>query len=88
MPVTEALLSKVPVITSDCSSLPEAGGDAAYYIHPDDPEEMAEAIQKVLTDTELSRKMIEKGYVFAHRRFNVEKLTEQVHTLYQEILDR
>ncbi len=88
LPVTEALLSKVPVITSGCSSLPEAGGDAAYYIRPEDPEEIAEAIRKVLTDTECRRKMIEKGYAFAHRQFNAEKLTEQIHTLYQETLNR
>ncbi len=88
LPVTEALLSKVPVITSNCSSLPEAGGDAAYYIQPEDPGEIAEAIQKILTDAEFSRKMTEKGYAFAHHQFNVEKLTEQVHTLYQETVDR
>lgn len=86
LPVTEALLSKVPVITSNRSSLPEAGGDAAYYINPDEPEEIADAIQKVLTDTELSQHMIEKGFAFAHHQFDVQQLTRQVHSLYEEIL--
>jgi glycosyltransferase involved in cell wall biosynthesis len=32
-PVAEALHCGIPVICSDSSSLPEVGGDAAYYIH-------------------------------------------------------
>ncbi|MBM3440663.1 MAG: glycosyltransferase family 4 protein, partial [Bacteroidetes bacterium] len=41
IPVLEALWSGLPVITSNISSLPEAGGDAALYVNPAHPEEIA-----------------------------------------------
>lgn len=86
LPVTEALLSKVPVITSRLSSLPEAGGPDTCYVDPGNTEEMAHAIATVLSDENKRRNMIDKGYAFAHRQFDVKKLTRQVHQLYQQIL--
>lgn len=86
LPVTEALLSKVPVITSGLSSLPEAGGPDSCYVHPDRPEEIADAIENILSDTVKCQEMIEKGYLFAKKQFDVGHLTTQVHQLYQQIL--
>lgn len=86
LPVTEALLSKVPVITSNQSCLPEAGGPDSCYVNPACPEEIAHAIVSVLSDDGKRLNMIEKGYQFAQEQFNTEKLTRQVHQLYQQIL--
>lgn len=85
LPVTEALLSKVPVITSNRSSLPEAGGPNSCYINPDSPEEIAQAIDKVLSDEQQRKQMIELGFSFAQQQFNVQQLTKQVHDLYYKI---
>lgn len=85
LPVTEALLSKVPVITSNRSCLPEAGGPDSCYIQPESSEEIAEAIISILTDEEKRLEMTEKGFQYAQNKFNVKKLTGQVHQLYQEI---
>jgi len=85
LPVTEALLSKVPVITSARSSLPEAGGPDTYYINPESPEEIAQGIETLLSDESRRKEMVEKGYLFAQQQFNVKKLTRQVHQLYQQI---
>ncbi len=64
-PVLEAMWSKVPVITSNVSCLPEVGGDAAYYVDPNSPEEMAVGMKKIYNDNELVRSMKEKGWVQA-----------------------
>ena len=53
MPVTEALACGVPVVTSNVSSLPEAGTTLALTVDPHDPEAMASAILKALTDETL-----------------------------------
>jgi glycosyltransferase involved in cell wall biosynthesis len=53
IPVLEGLFSGIPVITSNISSMPEAGGDAAIYVRPYEPKEIANAMIKVLTDTDL-----------------------------------
>ena len=50
MPVTEALACGIPVVTSNVSSLPEAGATLALTIDPHDPQAMAQAIHKALTD--------------------------------------
>ena len=45
IPVLEALSSRLPVITSGVSCLPETGGEAAYYVNPNSAEEIAEGIE-------------------------------------------
>ena len=67
MPIVEGLFSKIPVITSKGGVFPEAAGDAALYVDPEYPEEIADAIQNVLTSPELRNEMIIKGLRFAER---------------------
>lgn len=86
LPVTEALLSRTPVITSHISSLPEAGGDAAIYIDPTKPEEIAAAISKILTEPDLANDMRTRGVEYALETFDPAKLTKQVHDLYEKIV--
>jgi glycosyltransferase involved in cell wall biosynthesis len=87
IPIVEALLCRTPVITSGVSSLPEAGGSSSFYLrHPEDPEEMAKAIDKVLSDACLQEKMKEEGYAYAKKTFDPKTITEQVYSLYKEIV--
>ena len=86
LPVVEALLSKTPVITSNTSSLPEAGGPHAICINPHQPEELAQAIQKVLSDTALRKEMKAQGYAYAVANFSPAVVTEQMMRLYENTL--
>lgn len=61
LPVLEAMQYGCPVITSNISSLPEAGGSAAIYVDPEDVEDIAEKIETVITSPDLRRGLIEKG---------------------------
>jgi len=87
LPVAEALLSKTPVITSNVSSLPEAGGPNSLYINPKEPEDLAQAIRKVLTDTSLRQTMIEKGFDYAHAKFGRKAVTDGVVGVYGVPID-
>jgi len=40
LPVLEGIAANVPVITSNLSALPEAGGEVAQYFNPREPEEL------------------------------------------------
>ncbi len=62
LPVLEAMQLGCPVITSDISSLPEAGGNAALYFDPKNVDDIKEKMQKVLNDKDLRKKMIDKGH--------------------------
>jgi glycosyltransferase involved in cell wall biosynthesis len=88
LPVAEALLSRTAVITSGRSSLKEAGGPATLYIDPESPEQIAGAIEKVLTDTSYRKSMIETGYAYAIQNFAPEMVTKQVIDCYQKTLQR
>jgi glycosyltransferase involved in cell wall biosynthesis len=50
LPVLEAMQLGAPVIAARASSLPEAGGDAAVYVEPDDDAALAREIGRVLPD--------------------------------------
>lgn len=86
LPVVEALLSKTPVITSNTSSLPEAGGNHSLYVNPNDSEELAEGVQKILTDTQLRKNMIKNGYKHAMKTFAPQETSRKLMELYQKIL--
>lgn len=62
IPVLEAQACGVPVLTSNCSSLPEVGGDGAFYVDPCDIRSISEGIQTVLTDPTLAEKLIQQGF--------------------------
>lgn len=50
LPVLEAMVRGVPVVTSNRSSLPEVAGDAALLVDPGDPAAIARAMRLVLED--------------------------------------
>ncbi len=62
LPILEAMQNGCPVVTSNVSSLPEAGGDAALYFDPNNPEDIAQTMEKVLSDKKLRETMIKKGF--------------------------
>ena len=50
LPVLEAMVRGVPVACSNRSALPEVAGEAALLFDPDDPRQIAEAIERLLSD--------------------------------------
>lgn len=87
LPVAEALLSKTPVITAATSSLKEAGGPGAFYIHPEKAEELSAAMLHILRPDDTINDRREKGYAYAHETFAPEVLTGQLIRLYQAVYE-
>jgi len=85
IPILEALYSRVPVITSRASSMTEVGGEYTVYVDPNNVEEMAAAIKKVLYDTDLQEKMVAEGIRHA-RNFDPEKVTTNVMDVYRKVI--
>lgn len=84
IPVLEALWSKLPVITSNVSCLPEAGGDAAYFVDPVGAEEIAAAMKRIYSDQALVAAMVEKGWRHA-QKFTPERSAASVMTVYKSL---
>lgn len=76
LPPLEAMASGCPVICSNTSSLPEVCGDAALLINPENQNELAEALQKLLADHNLQKSLHEKGLIQA-RKFVWQKTAEK-----------
>jgi glycosyltransferase involved in cell wall biosynthesis len=85
LPVLEAQASGCPVITSNISSLPEAGGDAALYVDPGNSAEIGAAIKKLLTDLDLKNELIQKGFINS-RKFMDQAVAENLMKLYQSLV--
>ncbi len=60
-PPLEAMACGTPVITSNCSSLPETVGDAAIKVDPNNTEELAYQMKEVLNDKLLQNALVERG---------------------------
>jgi glycosyltransferase involved in cell wall biosynthesis len=78
IPITEAMACGTPIITSRANGLEEIAGSAALLVNPDDPEEIAGAVQRVLTapglQAELSAAGLERSRRFSWERCAMETL--------------
>lgn len=61
LPVLEAMTVGVPVVASDRGALPEVVGDAGLLVSPDDTDELAAALQRVVTDARLAQALGARG---------------------------
>jgi glycosyltransferase involved in cell wall biosynthesis len=84
-PVLEALWSRLPVITSNVSCLPEVGGPGAYYVDPNSASEIAEGIRLLATDESAAETMKEKGIEHT-RKFAPDIYAASVMQVYQSLL--
>lgn len=85
IPIIESLFSGTPVITSKGGCFHEAGGPGSIYIDSLDHEELAVAIEKVLTDSALRKQMIESGYHYS-MNFKPEKTAEATMQVYKHLI--
>jgi glycosyltransferase involved in cell wall biosynthesis len=85
IPVLEAISSGIPVITSEVSSMPEAGGGGALYIDPHNAHAIAHAMEQLLNDERLSLQLVENGMLHA-QKFTKEKIAAQTMALYRSLL--
>ncbi len=65
LPILEAMARGVPVACSNTSSLPEVAGDAAVFFDPRDEAAIAAALERLLSDDALVRRLQEAGPVRA-----------------------
>lgn len=81
LPGLEAMGYGAPVISSSATCLPEVYGDAALYFDPLNTDDMASAINQVLSDDHLRNDLINKGreQIKKYSWKRMAKLTHQVY---------
>lgn len=86
IPVIEALYSKTPVITTLRGCFPEAGGSHSLYLdNPEDPIEIAEKINLLLSDSSLREQIAQEGFQFV-QKFNDDIIADKLMSVYNEVI--
>lgn len=85
-PVLEAMQSGLPVVASNTSSLPEVIGEAGIMHNPRDYEGFAKDILRLLEDKDFYDKMRKQGIERA-KKFNWEKTTKEIVTLFNQVYE-
>jgi len=81
IPVLEALAVGTPVATSNLSSMPEVGGDAALYFNPYNIEDIADKINLLLHDKETVAKL-NANRIKQLNKFAIENIAKNVNAIY------
>lgn len=82
LPGLEAMLHGAPVASSTATCLPETHGEAAHYFDPYSVEDMARAIDDILTNDTLRQTLITKGKAHV-ATFSWRRMAEQTLAVYE-----
>ncbi|MDM8526690.1 glycosyltransferase family 1 protein [Anaerolineales bacterium HSG24] len=86
LPPLEAMSCGVPVIVSNTSAFPEVVGDAGIMINPHDLDGLTVAMWRILTEPELSEKLVKKGFKRA-KSFSWDRAAEETLAVYHQVCD-
>jgi glycosyltransferase involved in cell wall biosynthesis len=84
LPPLEAMASGTPVVASEIGALPEAVGDAALLVNPENVFDIARGICEVLLNDEMRASLIERGLKHA-ASFSWERTAKEVVGIYREV---
>ena len=84
IPVLEAMSYGVPVITSNCSALPEVAGDAALMVDPNKIAEIESALIRLTQSIDLQKELAERGRRRA-AQFSWENAARRTYEVYSEL---
>lgn len=86
LPVLEAMACGTPVVCSMASSLPEVAGEAALLVDPLNVDDLAQALERAVTDAALRSELRERGLRQA-ARFTWEAAARQLLAAYREVVE-
>jgi glycosyltransferase involved in cell wall biosynthesis len=87
LPPLEAMAAGCPVIVSNAASLPEVCGDAALYCEPNNPSDIAEKIQRLMSDKSLRNELREKGFEHV-KQFTWDKCAKETWAVIEKVLSK
>ncbi len=86
--IPQALAMKTPTVSTRMDSiLPILGnGEWGILVEPENPQDMANGIMKLLNNPELAQSMAETGYTFCKNELSIDKMMDQVVAVYHDVL--
>lgn len=86
LPVIEAMRFGKPVFISNNTSLPEIGGDSAFYWNHYNPEYMAQVFEEGMTVFENNKEILTAKYIQNSKKFNWKTSAKQYIEVYNLLL--
>jgi glycosyltransferase involved in cell wall biosynthesis len=86
-PPLEAMGCGTPVITSNCTSVPEVAGEAAILVDPKSEKSIGDALVRLLRDEPLRRQLIQRGREQV-RKFSWQETVRKTLGVYEELSER
>jgi glycosyltransferase involved in cell wall biosynthesis len=85
----EAMATGLPVIATNVGGIPEIvrDGETGLLVPPDDPDALARAMVRLLSDAELASRLADAGARLVREELSVDKMVERTEALYREILE-
>ena len=86
--VVEAQAMGIPVVVSNVGGLPEVvqNGKTGFIVDSENPQQAANAIKKLILDTELRQAMSVEAKQFAHSNFSWQSCAENMSDVYHKTL--
>lgn len=85
LPLLEAMARGTPVLTSDCSSMPEVAGDAGLLVNPHDVRAIANGLLTLIMNEKLRHDLTQRAQANAGR-FSWQKATDETLRVFDEAL--
>lgn len=84
LPILEGQSLGVPVLTSDISSMPEIGGDGAYYVDPYSSKSIADGLEVLARNKNIRDGIVKNGYK-NKERFSFNKAAQETVRVFRSI---
>jgi alpha-1,3-rhamnosyl/mannosyltransferase len=85
LPITEAFASELPVITSNCTSMPEVVKDAGILVNPENTQQITDAMLSLIEDSALANNLKALGKQRS-QLFSWEENAKRTLSIYQEMI--
>ena len=85
IPILEAQRCGTPVLTSNCSSLPEVGGMSALYVDPGNIDDICSGMDRILSDPEYAGQLRRLGYENV-KRFSWESSAKKLDEIIESVI--
>lgn len=85
LPILEAQAHNCAVITSNISPMRELASDSALLVNPESSAQIKEAVEKIIKNPELKKKLILQGRENI-KKYSMENITKQYIQLYHKIV--
>jgi len=88
--IIEAMMAGLPVVATRVGGVPELveDGVTGFLVPPRDPDALAEALQKLIADPELRRRMGRAGREKALKEFTLDRMLRETERVYNGIINR